>query len=149
MAFRVICILLAVTSIAYASVFSQCEQDPEAVSVHVDNCNDEYCEVKRSTPANMELAFRTVKEATNLSSTVRAQVAGKWFPWPLGSASKVCNNLKTGSCPVPANTEATYGFSIKIPIIAPVGSKPLIEIKITDQDKTVVACTRFPVLVVA
>lgn len=124
-------------------------QDPEAVSVFVENCNDQYCEVRRNTPAHMELTFQPVNEAKTLNAAVSAQVAGAWFPWPLGSASKVCNNLKEGSCPVAANSQATYSFSIKIPGIAPIGTKPLIQIKITDQNKKVVACTRFPVLVVA
>lgn len=125
------------------------DQDPEAIAVNIDNCNDKYCEVKRSTPAKMELTFKPTKEATNLSGAIHAQIGGTWIPWPLGSASKVCNNLVKGECPVAANVEATYGVSIKIPIIAPIGTKTVVQLRVTDQDKNVVACTRFPVLVVA
>lgn len=125
------------------------DQDPEAILVKVENCNDNYCEVKRSTPANMEITFKTTKEATDLSGTIHAQVGGKWIPWPLGAASKVCKNLIKGECPIAENTEATYGVSIKIPIIAPIGTKTVVQVRVSDQDKNVVACTRFPVLVVA
>lgn len=97
----------------------------------------------------MEITFAPDSEATTLTSAVHAQVAGQWIPWALGSQSKVCNNLLKGECPLAANTEATYKLSVKIPIIAPIGLKTVIQIRITDQNKKVTACTRFPVQVVA
>lgn len=116
--------------------------------MNVDNCNDEECEVKRSVPAKMQLTFKTIKEATKLSGEAKALVAGSWFPWPLGGSSDVCKNLIKGSCPIPANSEATYALIITIPNIAPIGFKSVVQIRVTDQDKNVVACTRFPVHVI-
>lgn len=97
----------------------------------------------------MELTFKTDSEATDLRAKVRAQVAGMWLPWPLGKLSKVCENLTNPKCPLPANTEAKYTFSVKIPSIAPVGTKVVVEYKIVDQNKKNVACTRIPVYISA
>lgn len=97
----------------------------------------------------MELTFKTDSEATDLKAKLRAQVIGLWLPWPLGKLSKVCDNLKSGKCPLAANTEATYSFAIKIPSIAPVGTRVTVEVKITDQNAANVACTRIPVYIAA
>lgn len=115
----------------------------------IPNCNDEYCKVKRNEDSKMALTFKTDSEATDLIAKVRAQVIGIWLPWPMGKLSKVCEHLQNGECPLAANTEATYSFSIKIPSIAPAGTKVRIEIKITDQNDVNVACTRFPVYISA
>ncbi|XP_055312704.1 uncharacterized protein LOC129574568 [Sitodiplosis mosellana] len=149
MVLKVVCLILAVIATANAVVFSKCDQDPEAVKVVIDNCNDNYCEVKRSQPAKMEVTFKTAKQATELTGTIHALINGVWIPWPMGAAGKVCRNLSKGQCPVAENTEATYAVSIKVPFVAPVGTKTVVQIRISDQDKTVVACTRIPVLVAA
>lgn len=115
----------------------------------VENCNDEYCEVKQGVPARMEITFSPDNQATDLNAAIKAQVAGQWIPWTLGGQSKVCKFLTKGTCPVEANEEATYGVDIKIPIIAPIGTRTVVQVRLTDQNKEVVACTRFPVLVVA
>lgn len=71
------------------------------------------------------------------------------FPWPLGQATKACYYLNDNLlCPLPANIEVTYGFGIKVPITAPVETETTIEVKLKDQDESVVFCTRIPVLVV-
>lgn len=105
--------------------------------------------MKRNEASEMEFTFKPDTDATELNGALQAQVLGVWFPWPLGDQSMVCDSLITGQCPVKADTEATYGISVKIPSIAPAGTKTLVELRITDQAKAVVACTRFPVLVVA
>lgn len=125
------------------------DNDKEAISVKIDNCNDEYCEVKRSTPAKLEITFAPDTDSTELTSAIHAQIAGQWIPWPLGPQSKVCANLSKGKCPLAANTEATYVVNIKIPIIAPIGTRTVVQVRISDQNKGVAACTRFPVKVVA
>lgn len=125
------------------------DKDPQAIKISVENCNEEYCEVKRNTPAKMEFTFKPTKQATELTGTVNAQVLGTWIPWPIGAAGKVCKNLVNGECPVAENTEATYRLNFKIPGIAPVGTKTVVQFRITDQTKATVACVRFPVLVAA
>lgn len=97
----------------------------------------------------MELTFKTDAEATDLRAKVRALVAGIWLPWPLGKLSRVCENLTNVKCPLPANTEAKYTFSVTIPGIAPVGTKVTVEYKILDQKKSNVACVRIPVYIAA
>lgn len=97
----------------------------------------------------MEYTFETVSEATELTAKVRAQVYGVWLPWPLGKLSKVCDNLSNMKCPLPAKTQAIFVFAVTIPPISPVGAKAIIEYKIVDQNKDIVACTRFPVYISA
>lgn len=122
----------------------------EPISVKIDNCNDEYCEVRRSQPAHLALTFKPSIDASTLTSAVSAQFAGRWMPWPLGAQSKVCDHLANGiKCPVKANQEATYNLDITIPRIAPVGTQTVVQVRIVDTTKSVVACTRIPVLVAA
>lgn len=119
------------------------------ISIDFDNCNDKYCEVKRNVQASLKITFKATKDATDLNASVQAQIAGNWLPWPLGQASKVCKNLVQGTCPVAENDEATYGFGITIPSIAPVGTHTTVQIQIKDQTNSMVACTRIPIVVVA
>lgn len=119
------------------------------IDVSVGSCNNEYCEVKRNTPAKIDMTFKSDKEETKLKASVHAQIAGAWIPWPLGRQSNVCDNLTNGKCPLAAETKATYSFAITIPIIAPVGTRTVVELRLKDQSNDVIACTRFPVLVVA
>lgn len=121
------------------------EEEVEPVEVKVSNCNENFCEVKRGTAANMEMTFKSIHKSTLLEGGVKSLVSGTWMRWPIGAASVVCNNLHKGVCPVPANTEATYALDIHIPKFAPVGFKTVVQVRITDQDYNVVACTRFSV----
>lgn len=121
----------------------------EPVSVQVDNCNEEYCEVKRNFPAKIDITFQSETESTNLNASVRVLVAGIWVPFYLGGQSKVCDHLSEGKCPLPANTKATFSLGATIPSITPVGAKTVVEVKVVDQTKTAVACTRVPVLIKA
>lgn len=111
-------------------------------------CNDEICEVKTNNPAILDITFKTTNEESKLAADAEALVAGSWLKWPLGDATDVCKNLIQGSCPVPANTEATYRVSVTIPSSAPIGFQTTVQIGIAGQNN-VVACTRFPVKVVA
>lgn len=125
------------------------DDDNEPVSVSVDNCNDEYCEVKRSVPANLQLTFKGTEDATALTGDVKAQIAGMWIPFNLDSSkANVCKNLIKGSCPVSEDSEATYILKIDIPRIAPIGTRTTVQVRIFDQKKNIVVCTRFPVKVV-
>lgn len=138
---------LKISNVANDSILG--EQEKEPISVKVENCNENFCEVKRNIPSKMEVTFAPDSEATVLSAAVHAQVAGQWIPWSIGSQSKVCDNLTKGECPLAPNDQATYELSVKIPIIAPIGLKTIVQIRISDQNKKVAACTRFPVQVVA
>lgn len=97
----------------------------------------------------MELTFKTNQEAKVLNGAVSAYIGGFWAPYPLGAASKVCNNLADGKCPIAANTEATYVLQVTTPSFAPIGTSTRVQVRVTDQSKKVVACVRFPVVVVA
>lgn len=98
----------------------------------------------------MELTFKPKKTVTTLSGSIHAQVAGMWMPWMLGNQSKVCDNLLNGKkCPVEQDQEVTYKLNITIPRIAPVGTKVLVEIKVTDNTRTSIVCTRVQILVAA
>lgn len=125
------------------------EGEKQPVAIDIPDCNDEYCKVTRNAVSTMKLTFKTDAEATDLRAKVRAQVLGMWIPWPLGKLSKVCENLSNGKCPLAANTEATYTFSMTIPSAAPAGTKVSVEYKIVDQNKATVACTRIPVYITA
>lgn len=105
--------------------------------------------MKRNVAAHMEFSFNSEDQATAVSGAIHAQVAGVWVPWKLGRQSKVCDFLKKGKCPLAANEEATYGVSIKVPFFAKVGMKVVVRVRLQDQNNKVVACTRFPVVVVA
>lgn len=122
--------------------------EKQPVAIKIDNCNDEYCKLTRDVVSKMEFTFKTVSEATALTAKIRAQIKKVWVPWPLGKLSKVCDNLSDKKCPLPANTQATFTFSMKVPTIAPVGTKAIVEYKIIDQEREIVACTRFPILIV-
>lgn len=95
----------------------------------------------------MELTFKTEKEAKVLTGAVSAYM-GVWVPYPVGDASKVCNNLLEGKCPIAADTEATYVLKVTVPSFAPIGTSTRVQVRVTDQSKKVVACVRFPVVVV-
>lgn len=97
----------------------------------------------------MKMAFKTKSEATKLKASLQAQIAGLWLNWSLGKQANVCNHLSNGKCPVAANTEVIYSVDVTIPVIAPVGTRTTIKLKIADQDNKVVSCIQFPVLVVA
>lgn len=84
-----------------------------------------------------------------MQAEVHALIASIWIPWPMGTASKVCKHLTEGNCPLKPNTKAIYEYTMKIPAIAPIGTKTTVELKIRDDDDNVVTCTRFPVLVSA
>lgn len=106
--------------------------------------------MKRGVASKMDLTFKTTEEATKLEGSIKAQIAGIWMSWPIPSKSAdVCQNLIKGTCPVPANDEATYSLSFKIPGIAPPGTRTVVQLRVIDQNKKAVACTRFPVLVVS
>lgn len=124
-------------------------QEPEPAAVILETCSDQVCEVTRNVPAKMELTIKPTTEATKLEGSIHARIAGIWIPWITGSESKVCKNLIKGKCPISANSEATYSLSLNIPFIAPVGTKTNVKVRITDQNNNVVACTHFPVIVVA
>lgn len=99
----------------------------------------------------MQLTFESPKEIESATTAAaHAQFAGSWLPWGLGEQAKVCNHLTDGAkCPLKPNERVTYDLNINIPRIAPVGTKTVVEIRITDQTKEVIACTRFPVKVTA
>lgn len=118
------------------------EQGKEPVAVKVDNCTNEYCSLIRNEASKMEFTFTPDTNATALSGALHAQVFGAWFPWSLGDQSNVCSSLITGKCPVKANTEATYGIHVTIPFYALPGTR-MVELRITNQNETIVACTRF------
>lgn len=124
------------------------DQHPEPIEVSVENCNEEYCIVKRKTVAQMEFTFKPTKQATELIGDVSARILGKWFDFKIGAAGKVCQNLVKGECPVEVNTEATYRLNLEVPFYAPVGKK-LVQFRITDQTKHTVACVRFPIYITA
>lgn len=89
-------------------------------------------------------------DATSLTAALKAQFAGAWIPWTLGKQAKVCDNLLNGQkCPVKTGDEITYAPEVSIPRIAPVGTKVLVQIRITDDKRKGVVCTRIPVMVVA
>lgn len=124
--------------------------EPEPVSIKVDNCNDEYCAVKRGVPAHMEMTFAPKTESDNLKASANAKFAGMWMPWSLEKQANVCNYLSNGvKCPIKAQQKATYYLDFKIPSIAPVGTQTAVQLRIVDSAKSVVACTSFPVTVVA
>lgn len=130
--------------------FSLGDEDAEPVTVNAENCNDQFCEVRRGIVSKFEMTFKAITEATKMSSSFKAQIAGTWISWPIsGESSDVCKNLIQGKCPVPANSEATYRLNFKIPTIAPIGTRTIVQLRITDQNSKGVACTRFPVLVVS
>lgn len=123
--------------------------EKEPVSITVEHCNEKNCEVSRDSPSRMEFTFKTEKEAKVLTGKVSAYM-GVWVPYPnLGDASKVCNNLLEGECPVAANTEATYVLQMTAPKSTPIGMSVRVEVRVTDQNKKVLACVRFPIVVVA
>lgn len=97
----------------------------------------------------MKMTFKTASEATKLKASLQAQIAGIWLNWPLGKQGNVCNHLSNSKCPVQANTEVIYSVDVTIPVIAPVGTRTTIKLKIADQDNKVVSCIQFPVFVVA
>lgn len=130
-----------------SSILFSGDDETEPIAVFVENCNAQACEVKRNIPAKMQLTFKASKELSKLEGNVQAQVVGIWIPWLIGSESKVCKNLTKGTCPIPANTEATYGLTITIPGIAPSGTRTIVQVSINDQKNNVIACTRFPVVV--
>lgn len=106
--------------------------------------------MKRDQPSKMELTFKLAADAASSTAEVKAQLGGTWFPWSLGKDAKVCDNLLNGKkCPLKQGDEVTYALGITIPKIAPVGAKVLVQIRLTDDKKKGVVCTRFPVLVTA
>lgn len=117
----------------------------------VQNCdeNAQQCEVQRNKEFDIKMTFEAGEKADNMEATVRALIAGAWIKWPLGGQSKVCNHLIEGKCPLESGQKATYNFNIKIPLVAPVGTKTVIDVKVADGDDNVVSCTRFPVVVTA
>lgn len=123
--------------------------EKQPVSTDVADCNDEYCKITRNVATSLNITFKTVNEAKDLRCKVRAQALGMWVPYPLGKLSKVCENLSNGTCPLAANTEATYTFSMTVPAVAVVGMKLTAEYKIIDQSKATVACIRVPLFIAA
>lgn len=120
-------------------------------TVNVENCSEdaEYCEVRRNEDFKVQMSFESETKKTNLKATMHALVGGKWMKFLMGRQSKVCENLIEAECPLKPNTKATYSFKIKIPFIAPVGIKTVIQLKIADDNNDVVTCVRAPVLIAA
>lgn len=118
-------------------------------TVNVENCSEdsEYCEVQRNKDFKVQLSFGSETERIDLKATIHALIGGKWIKFIMGSQSKVCEHLTEGQCKLKPNTKATYSFRIKIPIIAPVGSKTVIQLKIADDNDDVVTCVRAPIFV--
>lgn len=125
------------------------EAGPKPISIQVDNCNDQYCEVRRGESSAIKLKFRTVTQAIKLKASLKAQIAGFWIGWSLGKQSNVCKFLENASCPVPANTEAVYSMDFTIPSQAPVGTNTVVKLEIESQDGQLLSCVQFPVVVVA
>lgn len=124
--------------------------EPEPVSIKVDNCNDKYCAVKRGVPAHMEMTFAPKTESDNLKASVNVKFAGIWMPFSLGQYAKVCNYLSNGAkCPIQAQQEAIYSLDFTVPSLAPVGAQTTVKLSILNSAKSVIACTNFPVTVVA
>lgn len=113
------------------------------------NCNDNYCEVKREQAAELSVGFSLPNDASKLTASIKAHVAGIWVPWTLGDYSDVCGHLTQGQCPVNNGSEIKYGLRLSIPKIAPVGTKTTVQLSIADEKKRIVSCLRMNVHVTA
>lgn len=124
------------------------DSDAEPTSVKVDNCNDQYCEVKRGSSAKIEMTFKLAADVNALTAEGKGELNGKWVNYSLGKQAKVCDNLLDGKkCPLKSGDEVTYAAAIAVPKLAPVGTKLLVQLRITDDKKKGVVCARVPVIV--
>lgn len=98
----------------------------------------------------MQISFQSSTELKSVTASIHAYIFGNWIPWRLGTKSNVCNHLENGAkCPIKANEKATYVLLMDIPRVAPVGTKTVVQLRLVDNQKAAIACTRFPVLVSA
>lgn len=103
----------------------------------------------RNQPASIQLLFRPQGLVQRLSTACHAYAAGMWIPWSLGAQANVCQNLLNGGvCPIQPNQNAIYGFQIRIPRIAPVNTRVVVQLRATTPDRNTVFCVRINVLVV-
>lgn len=125
------------------------KDDPYPADISIDGCTDNYCAVNRDQPASLTIRFASQYNTEKLTASIKAQVAGLWLPWKLGSQSNVCDNLIEGNCPVESGSGVRYRLNISIPRIAPIGTKTQVELRVQDDKKRTTVCLRVKVLVIA
>lgn len=113
---------------------------PMPTFISMPNCNDEYCFIGIGQPAEISVTFSTEEELTE------ARASMKWafddrltLNYFLGSQADVCRGLAKGSCPIGANTSATYRTQVQFPSTTPANQRIVVELNVeTPQDKIII-----------
>lgn len=116
--------------------------------MEVTNCNDTGCEFVRGETNTMTLKFKSAHEATAMTSSLKAKLAGFFMPLPIGPYD-VCKELAENNqpCPIAANTEIIYHVYFDVPNLAPVGTRTTLRLQIEDQERRIISCVQVPVVV--
>lgn len=95
----------------------------------------------------MIVHFESGVAVNSARAAIKAKFGGIWYPWPLGGQGDVCKNLVAGKCPLVAHDKGSYAMNLFIPSIAPVDSRVVVQLRLTNQQSKVITCVRINVLV--
>ena len=103
------------------------------VSVDVDPCpagSSGGCIIYRGTNATITVTFKAGSSDSDPTAWFYGYVLGIKTPYPAGSSADVCNNLKSGNCPLQSGSEYVYTGTFQVLQSYPTISLP-VQIDIT------------------
>lgn len=109
-------------------------------SIELPNCNYIECTLRKDTPVNATIGFRTTHPAQKIQGIVHAFYLGRWINIKGGPEANVCDNLVKGKCPMKAGDEGTYRVSAKLPFFVPPNVRSLVRGRAVDEKNRTISC---------
>jgi len=98
----------------------ECVGRPFINQMQIENCDRTPCDVFQGSNASMIVDFRALQSSVTLRPRVFATALGVTIEYTLPiEHQNACNHLTTGSCPLSANEDITYGFVFPITSVYP------------------------------
>ncbi|KAG8178126.1 hypothetical protein JTE90_020831 [Oedothorax gibbosus] len=120
----------------------------DVISVHVEPCDKEPCEIPKGTSAVISVKCISNVDAQKLRLSVWADLAGVELPYP-GMKRDACKG-KNITCPITKGQEINYVQNFEVRKFFPnVETKARFNLKTNDNQDKVVCCFRAPVKVVS
>jgi len=125
------------------SVCPKTKASAEIVSVSVDPCKSEPCQLVRGTSAGITLKFMPTVRSETLKTVVKGHIGFAWIPFP-GVKSEACVNCGV-KCPLVPNVQLSYNYTLDVSSTYP-AIKTVVSWELQGDDSDVdVVCIEFPV----
>lgn len=115
---------------------------PQPTSVHVFNCNSQFCIFRRDRAVSYQAQFIPRSFSSDIYVYVYLFVDGRWYNWNNGHDVFGCRSLIQGRCPIFQNQFATIASGIVLPRNLPTGRIMAMQIRALNQLLEDVFCFR-------